>query len=193
VKVRNPPRSVEVAAGPAPVASAAAAKTRTGEAASCAQISSGGVDVGGRPDRNVGDWEGGAGGRDTGDRCGAVGWLSRSGPETMALADSARAGPMAEVVPGATGRTLMAVAQVASARACPTMDQRSSSTLRGNRGQAGGLTGGGAGLHTHGPSGTRSSSPDEMGWLRHRWTWCSPAQFGKSDVRPETAINDLSY
>jgi hypothetical protein len=53
-----------VAAGPAAVASAAA-KTGTGEAASCVQISPGDADVRGGPDRNAGDREGGAGGRDT--------------------------------------------------------------------------------------------------------------------------------
>jgi hypothetical protein len=105
---------VEVAAGPAPVASAAV-KTGTGEAASYAQISLGGADVGGRPDRNMGDREGSASGRDTaradaGDRCGAVGGLDRSGPGTAALADSARAAPVAEAVPGAA---LMATTRVA--------------------------------------------------------------------------------
>jgi hypothetical protein len=67
------------------------------------------------------------------------------------------------------------------------------SASHSNRGQAGRLEGGGAGLHTHGLSGARSSSPDELGWPRRQWTCCSPAQFGKSDVRLETAINDLSY
>jgi hypothetical protein len=82
-----------VAAGPTPVASAAA-KTGTGEAASCAQISPGGVDVGGGPNRNTGDREGSAGGHDTakdgaGNRCDIVGWLGRSGLGTAALADLA--------------------------------------------------------------------------------------------------------
>jgi hypothetical protein len=106
---------VEVAVEPLPVASAAA-KTRTREAVSCAQISPGGANVGGRPDHNAGNREGGTGGCDTakasaGDRCGAVGGLGRSGPGTMALADLARAAPVAEVVPGAAP---MAVARVTS-------------------------------------------------------------------------------
>jgi hypothetical protein len=44
------------------------------------------------------------------------------------------------------------------------------SASRGNQGQAGGLRGDGVGLHTHGPSGASSSSPDELGWPRRRWT-----------------------
>jgi hypothetical protein len=81
-----------VAAGPTPIASAVA-KTRTGET-SCAHISPGGADVGGGPNRNASNREGGADGCDTaragaGDRCGAVGWLGRSGPGTAGLADSA--------------------------------------------------------------------------------------------------------
>jgi hypothetical protein len=90
-------------------------KTGTGEAASCAQISPGDADIGGGPDRNAGDPEGGAGGCDTaragsGDRCGALGGLGRSGPGTVALADSARAAPVA--VPGVAP---MEAARVASA------------------------------------------------------------------------------
>jgi hypothetical protein len=104
-----------VAAGSKPVASAAA-KTGTGEASSCTQISPSGTDVGGGPDRNMGDREGGVGGHDTaragtGDRCGAVGGLDRSGPGTAVLADSARGALVAEVVPGAAP---MAAARVAS-------------------------------------------------------------------------------
>jgi hypothetical protein len=62
--------------------------------ASCAQISPGGADIGGGPDRNTSDREGSAGGCDTaragtGDRCGTVGGLGRSGLGTAALADSA--------------------------------------------------------------------------------------------------------
>jgi translation initiation factor IF-2 len=44
------------------------------------------------------------------------------------------------------------------------------SPLCGNWGHAGGLGGSGAGLHTHGPSGVRSSNPDELVWPRRRWT-----------------------
>jgi hypothetical protein len=53
-----------VTAEPAPVASAAA-KIGTGEAASYVQISPSGAAVGGKPDRNVDDQEGGAGGLGT--------------------------------------------------------------------------------------------------------------------------------
>jgi hypothetical protein len=96
-----------VAAGLAPVASAAA-KTRTGEAASCAQISPGSTDVGGGPNRNAGDREGGAGGCDmaragAGDRCDAVGWLGRSGPGMAGLEDLARVALVVEAIPGADG------------------------------------------------------------------------------------------
>jgi hypothetical protein len=96
-----PPRA---AARSAEVVASAAAKTGTGEATSCAQISPGGADVEDGPDRNAGDQEGSADGRDTaradaGDRCGAVGGLGRNGPGTAALADSARAAPVAEAVP----------------------------------------------------------------------------------------------
>jgi hypothetical protein len=80
-------------------------------------ISLGGADVKGRPNRNAGDREGGAGGRNmarasTGDRCGAVGGPGRSGPGTVGLADSGRAAPMAKAVAGVA---LMATTRVASA------------------------------------------------------------------------------
>jgi hypothetical protein len=86
------------------VVASAAAKTGTGEATSYAQISPGSADVEDGPDRNAGDQEGSADGRDTArvgadDRCGAVGGLDRNGPRTAALADSARAAPVVEAVP----------------------------------------------------------------------------------------------
>jgi hypothetical protein len=106
-------RSVEVAARPPPVA-LVVVKTRIGEAATCAQISPGGADVRGGPDHNAGDQEGCVNGHDTaragaGDRCGTVGGLSRRRPRT---ADSARAAPVVDAVPGAAP---MAAARVASA------------------------------------------------------------------------------
>jgi hypothetical protein len=163
-----------LAAGPAPVASTAA-KIGTGEATSCAQISLGGADVGGGPNRNAGDWEGSAGGCDTarvsaGDRCGVVGWLGRSGPETAGLADSTREAPMVEAVPGADGAAPNGVGTGGLSWGVPGdgLGVLVTSASRGNRGQAGGLRGGGGGLHAHGPSGARSSSPDELGWPRHQ-------------------------
>jgi hypothetical protein len=63
----------------------------------------------------------------------------------------------------------MAAARVASAGVSWGMPDDGlgvlvTSASRGNRGQAGGLRGGDTGLHAHGPSGARSSSPDELGW-----------------------------
>jgi hypothetical protein len=118
-----------VAARPAPIASAAA-KIGTGEAASCAQISPSDADIGGGPDCNVGDREGGVGGCNTaragaGDRCSTVGGLGRSGPGTTKLVDSARAAPVVEVVPRADGVAPMAATRVTSAGVCPTMDRGS--------------------------------------------------------------------
>jgi hypothetical protein len=64
-----------------------------------------------------------------GDRCGAVGGLGRSGLGTATLADSARAAPVVEEVPGADGAAPMAAARVALAGACPAMDPGSLSRV----------------------------------------------------------------
>jgi hypothetical protein len=152
------------------------AKTVTGEEASCAQISPGDADIGGGPAHNAGDrrvvladttrpgpalvtsaapWEGSAGAAP-----GRLRWRTRHERPWWRRRSQGRTGQprwRRHKWPrlGRARRWIWVLVTSAS---------------HGNRCQAGGLRGSGASLHVHGPSGARSSSPDELGWPRRLWT-----------------------